>query len=80
MIKSLMMATAALALTATSAGSAPRVSIADPCYDNCVLICWKLTGDWAACEISCQGALCVTGLPAANTGTKGVRPQYYPSL
>lgn len=42
------------------------VTMVDECYDNCMLICWKMGGSQMACHISCMGALCLREIPSVE--------------
>ena len=54
-------------ITAPTAPQIAQSRIHDPCEANCILICWKLTGDWGACEIACQGTMCLVNRPQPET-------------
>ena len=54
-----------------------ETKVVDECYDNCVLICWKMTGDWGACEIACMDTLCFAGSAPTRTQVQKVIRQDY---
>ena len=57
----LMGAAPAVSLSAAPAGppAAQMTMASNDCDYNCTLICWKMTGDWGACEIACMNSQCL---------------------
>lgn len=46
-------------------------------YMTCVLVCWKMSGDWGACEIACMDTICPVAAPKGPKGGEvAIRSKY----
>lgn len=45
------------------AAPAPCTATSCPDFDNCMIVCWKITGNHERCVLECQDAVCDGGEP-----------------